>query len=74
MGTPAVNCVTEWMMSLAKATTKGSGIPEHRLLVLPKEIEKISREEVIAVADRLFDEAVAALTTKAFVHVPKKQS
>ncbi len=43
-------------------------------MVLPRNVENLSEEEMIALADKVLDQAVAAITTEALVPVRKKQA
>ncbi len=70
MGIPTVNFVTEFFVSLAEATKKGAGLPDHRLVVIPRDVEKFSDEQINALAEEVFDKTVAAIATRELVHVP----
>ncbi|MDO8670251.1 MAG: hypothetical protein Q7O66_02330 [Dehalococcoidia bacterium] len=66
---PAAVFVTEWFRSLAEATRKGTGLPELNLISTPHPFDTLSKEEVVAVAEKLFSQAMAALTTGVLVRV-----
>ncbi len=66
--------MTEVFQSLAKSVRKGAGLPDLNLVVVPHPFDTLSEEEIIAVADNLFGQTMAALTTGALVRVSRKQS
>ncbi|MDO8669942.1 MAG: hypothetical protein Q7O66_00745 [Dehalococcoidia bacterium] len=58
-------------MSLAQTVRKGAGLTDLNLVVVPHPFDSRPKEEVIEIADRLFGQAMAALTTGALVRVTK---
>ncbi len=68
---PAVTFVTEWFKSLAETVRKGAGLPDLNLVVVPHPFDSRPQEEVIEIADKLFGQAMAAITTGAMVRVTK---
>ncbi|MBI2863935.1 MAG: hypothetical protein HYX94_05170 [Chloroflexi bacterium] len=44
-------------------------MPDHHLITVPHPFDSLSEAEIIAAADKLFDQVVGAVTSKALVHV-----
>ncbi|MBI2865102.1 MAG: hypothetical protein HYX94_11130 [Chloroflexi bacterium] len=44
-------------------------MPDHHLITVPHPFDSLSEAEVIATADKVFDQAIAAVTAKALVPV-----
>ncbi|MDO8674403.1 MAG: hypothetical protein Q7O66_23600 [Dehalococcoidia bacterium] len=73
-GISTVNFVSEWFESLAETTMKANGLPDLNTIIVPLDIELLSEEQVIAIADREFEGAVAAITARELVTVLRRST
>lgn len=62
---PTVVLITEAFLAEAHMITKANGVPSLPIIVLPHNVEFLSRREIEAITDKVCEEAVKLLTQPA---------